>query len=215
VTSKFLRRKVPPVSSSESPAKIRVFVAIHPDLATIAELQHFQTILQKSLDSDGIRWARSEQLHLTLQFLGYVERERLPEFEKALAEICSKGAPFQLSAQAVGCFPSERKPRILWAGLAGDLAPLQKMKSALDEKFSALGYVPEKREFHPHLTLARIEHLKLREIEQLGREIVSHQSRRFGVWNVEKVDLMQSVLFPAGAKYSLLKAFSLGGSGGL
>jgi 2'-5' RNA ligase len=189
--------------------KIRAFVAIHPDPATVTEVEHLQAKLKQELDSPGVRWTAIAQLHLTLQFLGYVDRKYLPDFENALAKVCSQIAPFQLGAQGVGCFPSQRKPRVLWVGLNGEVERLAQMKSALDAGFSTLGFVPEERKFHPHLTLARIEHLKLREIETFSRQITANETTRFGAWAVEKVDLMQSILSSTGPKYSLLKAFSL------
>lgn len=197
------------MANLEEPKKIRAFIAIHADAATVAELERVQNNLERGLPSDGIRWAKSEQLHLTLQFLGYIVAERLPEFEKILSDACSQHGPFGLRAETLGCFPDKRKPRILWAGLNGDVEPLENLKRHLDEKLAAVGYVAEKRAFHPHITLARIDHLKIREIEQLGRQLVSYEAVRFGAWRVEKIDLMRSILSPAGAKYSLLKSFGL------
>jgi 2'-5' RNA ligase len=189
---------------------VRAFVAVHPDPATTAELQRVLATLRQRLTFQGIRWMRTEQLHLTLQFLGAIPETRLPEFENALAEVCAGEAPCSLRAIGFGCFPNSERPRILWAGVNGDVVRFREMKSALDGKLSALGYVPEKREFHPHITLARIEHLKLREIEELNREVIADEGARFGAWEVEKVDLLRSVLSPTGATYSLLKSFALG-----
>jgi RNA 2',3'-cyclic 3'-phosphodiesterase len=198
------------MNPDEPEKKIRAFVAIHPDRDTILELERVQAELRRELDSNGIRWAQSGQLHLTLQFLGYIPSSRLVDFEGVMAEAVSHHPAFNLRAEALGCFPNQKKPRILWAGLNGELDLLQKLKSELDQKLTPLGFKPEERAFHPHVTLARIEHLKIREIEELGRQILSYQAVRFGAWRVEKLDLMRSVLSSAGAGYSLLKSFALG-----
>lgn len=192
--------------------KIRAFIAIHPDPATVAELGKVQETLREELQSEAFRWV-GDRLHLTLQFLGHLPIDRVSGFERVMAEVCASHPPFQLRARGIGCFPNPRRARVLWAGLDGDLDALRQLKNELDEKLATLGYEPEKRDYSPHLTLARVEHLALREIEQLERQLGCFEAVRFGAWRVEKVELMRSVLSPTGAKYDLLKAISLKSQG--
>lgn len=195
--------------TGNNPAKIRAFIAIHPDAEIIAKLEKLQEDLRKRMRTNEVRWARTNQLHLTLQFLAHIETNRLSEFEAVLAQVCSGHTSFQLLCRGVGCFPTEKRPRIFWAGLEGELEPLRRLKEALDRFLAPLGFVPEGRIFHPHITLARLGHLKLKEIELISQQVVSSESVTFGGWKVEKVDLMQSILSPAGAEYRLLRSFPL------
>ncbi len=190
-------------------SKIRAFVAIYPKTTVVGQLESLQNNLRKGFLRGDIRWTRTEQLHLTLHFLGYIKTTQLVEFESVIDTVSGKYPPFQLVAEKLGCFPSQKSPRILWTGLSGDIAILQKIKDDLSVALAPLGYVPEKREFHPHLTLARFGELKRKEMEQLTREIVLHEAKKFGEWRVEKIDLMQSVLSSTGANYRVLRSFSL------
>lgn len=197
------------MSTEAKREKVRAFLAIYSDPGTAAELQRIQQMLARDLPGPGIRWTRPDQLHLTLQFLGHLAIDLIPEVERVSAGACRDIGAFQLRAEGIGCFPGKRKPRIIWAGIGGDLAPLQQLKALLDTALAAVGYVPEDREFHPHITLARVDHVKVRDVEQLSRICGCYHGVHFGQWRVEKLDLMRSVLGSGGARYHLLKSFPL------
>src|SRR4051812_11208891 len=97
--------------------KIRTFVAIYPPAEIVAELQAAQKQLQKNV-SDDVRWTKPEQIHLTLQFVGYVKRSSLDGFQSALERVSNDTSRFQIRAEAIGCFPNHKRPRIIWAGLS-------------------------------------------------------------------------------------------------
>ena len=196
-------------SGVEPSGKVRSFIAIHPGKETSASLVKLVEALRSEITSDRFRWSRPEQLHLTLQFLGYVERPRLADYETVLRYICDQIGPFRLSAEGLGCFPAAKRPRVLWVGLRGDISALQGVKKRLDVAFEPLGYVSEKRDFHPHITVARINEPKRVDIERLRQAIVSYGAKTFGEWRVEKLDLMQSILSPKGATYRVLESFVL------
>ena len=197
------------VNTGELPEKIRTFVAIYPPAMVVAQLEAAQVRLQKVVAVKAVRWTIPEQIHLTLQFLGYVKRDSLAEFQSVLECVTSEANCFQIRAETIGCFPSRKRPRIIWTGLAGELAPLETLKQNLDVAFGELGYVPEKRKFHPHLTIGRVADLKISTARKLAKEILNLGSTRFGEWQVREINLMQSVLSPKGAKYQVLKSFPL------
>jgi RNA 2',3'-cyclic 3'-phosphodiesterase len=194
---------------AEPPEKIRTFAAIYPPSEIINELQSTQAFLQKDVAADAVRWTKPEQIHLTLQFLGYIKRDLLDLFQSALDRVCQETCCFEMCAKAVGCFPSSRRPRIIWAGLTGELDGLETLKGKLDAAFGGLGYAPEERKFHPHLTIGRVANLKTSDARRLAKGIAEFKSKQFGGWQVRRINLMQSILSPKGAKYELLKSFPL------
>lgn len=197
------------MNTEKPPEKVRAFVAIYPDAEVICRLEAAQKQLSIHIAADAVKWTKPEQIHLTLQFLGHVRRDLLGGFANALKQVASDRKCFRLRADSVGCFPSDKHPKIIWAGLAGELEPLRVLKEELDAAFSVLGYVPEKRKFHAHLTLGRVGRLNGSDARKLAREISHFQSRNFGEWEARGIQLMQSVLSREGARHSPLNSVAL------
>lgn len=102
-----------------------------------------------------LKWVREENLHLTVQFLGNVPEERVPAVSAALQKSVTGIAPFRLVLKGVGVFPSVERPRVLWAGIGGETAPLLILQRQVQREMGLMGFEPEKRKYSPHLTLAR------------------------------------------------------------
>ena len=101
----------------------------------------------------GVRWLPPDQLHLTLRFIGETEDAAIATIRSGLAAITSPAFP--LSLREMGCFPSPRRPRVLWVGLSGG-APLMQLQHDVETALVAAGLPPEERPFSPHITLARL-----------------------------------------------------------
>jgi len=63
--------------------------------------------------------------------------------------------------------------------------------------------------FHAHLTIGRVSEWKAAGRREVAEALATEQDRHFGEWEVGRVDLMQSVLSPQGAAYSVLKSIPL------
>ena len=187
----------------------RLFVAIFPPAHLVAGLHTAALELQKRWPARAVRWTRSNQIHLTLNFLGAVAAARLPEMESVLRAACQRHRRQAVRVAGLGCFPNASRPRILWAGLAGDLRPLAELKKAMDDGFAASGFVGEDRPFHAHLTIGRVPELNAAGRRELAEALAGEQNRDFGEWELGRVDLMESVLSPQGATYTPLKSIAL------
>jgi RNA 2',3'-cyclic 3'-phosphodiesterase len=195
--------------NTELPEKIRAFVAIYPPKAVVEQLETMQERMRRVVGVEAVRWTKPDQIHLTLQFLGYIKRDSLAEFQSVLERVASESSSFQMRAELVGAFPSNKRPRILWAGIAEESKSLEILKVRLDNTLAELGCVPEERKFHPHLTLGRVVVLKPAKALRLAREILQEPSCAFGEWRVREICFMQSVLSSAGANYRVLNLFPL------
>ena len=187
---------------------MRLFVAVELTDALRAELGRLIEDLRRP--APGLRWARPEQIHLTLKFLGEVEEARVAAIsERLLGAVSAVPGGFTVHARGVGTFGG-REPRVVWAGIEGPEPPLAALSEAVEEASRAEGFAPEERAFKPHLTLARVKQPS-RGLREALRE---HQGRELGRFPVRACALFQSLLGPEGSSYVRLREFPLQGSGG-
>ena len=191
------------------PKKMRAFLALKTPPEWDAEFAALQQRLKSELRTKSIRWTNPEQIHITLRFLGYIPPDEATQIAALLRSICSAQPPFVLRCSGLGCFPNLRRPRVLWAGLDGDIQSVQQLRSAIVEATRQFGEPPDDREFKPHLTLARIQDLERSTREQL-EELLRRGFQIKDDWHVTELLLMQSHLSPQGAKYEVLARCHLG-----
>jgi 2'-5' RNA ligase len=187
---------------------MRSFIAVDVSESVLAEIENLVTSWKSRLR--GARWVRSGNHHLTLRFLGETSEATLEHLSDSMATIAAESAPFRLSFDGVGYFPSARRPRIFWVGVTDPPAALLDLQRRIETEIRRQGFEPEKRRFTPHLTVARFRGAcPDPECEQLAREYENHS---FGFSNIKDVIVYQSVLKPEGAEYSELRRLRLGAS---
>jgi RNA 2',3'-cyclic 3'-phosphodiesterase len=194
-------------SKDDAEKRIRLFIAVDVPAELKARFSELQRELKSLIQKSTVRWTRSEQIHITLKFLGYVSKAAVPEIEASLVSAVASRS-FQLSAAGLGCFPNMRSPRIIWAGLSGKIDALTTLQTMI-ETATTKWAEPEKREFRPHLTLGRVAEAPRRDLDAISGFIDANIDKFFGEWPVEQVDLMQSVLSPHGARYTCLSSVKL------
>lgn len=183
---------------------IRAFVGIRIDPGMARRIAEIQSQLKGSLS--GIRWVGTNNLHLTLKFLGEVEEGKVEPISEALERALQDAGQFSILGRGIGVFPDIRRARVLWVGLeSGSLASVaENVESALEP----IGFPKEKRGFRPHLTIGRWRNFDGRP-ERLKQEIERFKNCEFGESRVGEVVFFRSVLEPQGAVYSALKVVPL------
>ncbi|TYP70784.1 RNA 2',3'-cyclic phosphodiesterase [Paenibacillus methanolicus] len=104
------------------------------------------------------KWTHPEDLHITLQFLGNTETDRLDQVSRKLAAVVAlhEGPALSLTIESLGTFGRPTTPAILWAGIGGEGAvPLHGIQRRVADAMKSIGFAPDNRPFHPHLTVAR------------------------------------------------------------
>ncbi len=187
---------------------VRAFIAIPLPEAARLRIAAFQRDWQGSLRGNFVRWTPPEQIHLTLRFLGDVAPSAIPELETALRRACETVAGFELAATGSGCFPSPRKPRVLWVGVGGDLEALARLQWRVADETRAWGEI-EARDFRAHLTLGRVKDAPAAAIRQVAERLQTHCCGEFGRWHAGEVRLMRSELSPTGACHTTLVTVAL------
>ncbi len=190
---------------------IRVFIAAPIPLPAKLVLTQVIENLGGKIPS-GVRWVNPDGIHLTIKFLGDVPPEEIVGITEAMFLAAAKISPFDVGLSGVGVFPNKREPRVLWAGVDGDLATLTQLQESTEQELAAAGYPKDRRRFNPHLTLGRVraqssEHTR----RSIGPMVTSHQMPASDSWTVESVELIQSHLGPEGATYTTLTSASLKG----
>lgn len=184
---------------------MRTFIAIEITEEIKTALSAMQKELRRA--QADVTWTKLENIHLTLRFLGEVEEKQLEDVKRICAEASAQFAPFTLKLNGAGVFPNFRQPKVLWAGLAGELEAAGKLQRRLEAELTSLGFAPEDKPFKPHLTIGRVKSPKnARQVAALT-EIQTLPDLPF---EVRGIVLMKSELHPAGARYTPLAKFSLG-----
>ena len=156
-----------------------------------------------------VRWVRPASIHLTIKFLGQSPAEAVDQIAAALAPAAAACPSLNLKPAGVGVFPSHARPRVIWAGLSGDVEELIGLAGRVDEALVPLGFAPEKRPFNPHLTLGRVKSIR-------GRSRLAEALARLGGWEGPELRAGELILFrsqlnPTGAVYTPLVRLVLGG----
>lgn len=132
-------------------AAVRCFVAL--DLPR--PVCNYLAGLAQQFGSKGqVKWVPADQLHVTLVFAGELPRENVDGLRAALAAI--DVPPLSLHLAGLGHFPPRGEPRVVWAGLGGDVAALLALHEQVAAAAEANGVERDEREFVPHVTLGRV-----------------------------------------------------------
>ena len=175
----------------------RLFVGIRPPPETCALL------LALMGGVSGARWQTDDQLHLTLRFIGEVDRHAARDIHAALGAV--RQPRFEIALSGLGIFERRGLPETIWAGVAPH-EPLKTLHKKIDQAIARLGLEPERRAYTPHITLARLKR-GCGPVKSLIEQSGGISSRPFAV---DSFNLYESRLTPEGAVYSVVERYSLG-----
>ena len=150
--------------------------------------------------STDFRLVGQEKIHLTLRFLGDIAEDELDCVKRALQPIRERHDPFEVSTSAFGAFPSEKRARILWAGVDTGSEHLRAVAEDVENLLDAAGFERENRPYIPHLTLGRA---RARRTEMDTSETPPPALR----FTVSSVDLVKSAPSKNGVDYSILTTY--------
>lgn len=181
-------------SSGYRGAVHRLFVAIRPPPGQRAALIALQSGVE------GARWQDDAQLHLTLRFIGEVDRHQAQDVADSLTAV--RFAPFDARLEGVGHFERKGATDSLWVGTQ-PRPPLEALHLKIDRACVRAGLLPERRAYLPHVTIARF-----------GRRsafIAPFLARNAGfvapLFTVQAFTLYESHLGHAGAHYEPVQVY--------
>jgi len=150
----------------------------------------------------GVRWQTDDQLHITLRFIGEVDRHTGSDIAAALGSI--RHPPFEASLSGIGTFGRRGQPGALWAGLAPH-EPLKALHKKVDHACVRAGVAAEGRAYQPHITLARLKRGS-GSVAGLAEASAGLSSPPF---TIDSFGLFESTLTPDGAVYTLIERYRL------
>jgi 2'-5' RNA ligase len=179
----------------------RLFVALRPP----PDIRDALSALMAGIE--GARWQTDNQLHLTLAFLGEVDRHGLEAATEALATLIAP--PLDLRLGQFGTFDTTRPGRTgtLWIGVE-PVDPLATLAQSTRTALRRAGLVPDARKFTPHITLARFGSAGASN-ERL-RPWLTHSQPPRATWQATDVHLVESTLGRQGAHYTPIASYTLG-----
>ena len=175
----------------------RLFVAIRPPQAVL------DLLIDTMEDGPELGWVSEDNIHLTLRFIGEVERPQANDIADQLSRI--RFAPFEIAIRGTGRFDRKGGGGALWAGIEPK-KPVAELAAKIDRACVAAGLKPEHRAFHPHVTLARWRRGGAAAAEAFERRHSDLASEPFAV---EAFILFESHLSRHGAYYEKVARFAL------
>lgn len=182
---------------------MRLFVAVDLDDASRDAIGAEQTRLRRALDAEGRpawKWVRPDRMHLTLVFIGEVDAPAAEAIVRAMRTDFHSPA-FSLVFGGLGVFPAHGAPRVLWLGVTDGRAAAIALQQRVADRLASVGVAPERRAYHPHLTLARGD-----SASPADRRRVAALDRGGAIARIDAcaVSVYQSRLSPAGPDYTTL-----------
>ena len=173
----------------------RLFVAIRPP-------QAIRDCLLDAMEGADLKWQDEEQLHLTLRFIGEVERPLANDIASALSDLSFPS--FELAIHGVGRFDHGRRGA-LWAGVKSK-EELRALAAKVERACQSAGLVPERRAYHPHITLAR---WKGRRSHEVARFLDRSRGLSSPAFRTSEFVLFESRLSRHGAHYEEIATYPL------
>ena len=180
----------------------RVFIGIPVGRKINSILPLVKSVVNCSLRH--IKWIPSENIHLTLSFLGNISNKDLPHLIQSIENKIIRNN-FQLTIRGTGIFPSSKSPKVLWLGIGKGVDELTSLQHQVEKSIEKYKDNPQEITFTPHITIARIRslHVKIDVLSFLNSVYSPIEL------DINSVYLYESQLLPQGVQYSVLNAFPL------
>jgi len=184
---------------------MRLFIAIDVEPGVLKGIDRLQKELRGQLGSvRGIRWVRPDLIHLTLQFLGEVDDDKICELSELVSQVAGRHRGFNVETRGLGWFGSTA--RLLWLG-TNDPKELLDLQRDLEELLVAGEWIGIGKKFSAHLTLCRIKNSKAARAAM--RVAKKHENVEIGSFFADSVRIYKSELTSEGPEYTLISTSKL------
>jgi 2'-5' RNA ligase len=181
--------------------KKKIFIAINLPEGIKKKLEFSQERISRSFnDFCPIKWTRTDNLHITLFFIGYVNIEELVDIFNKVETVAEKFSPFSVKMEKIAYGPKGKSPKMVWVE-GKESSEMTKMNKELEKII--LGISGESKQFIPHITLGRIIQWQFRKIEPDENPDISEDVSISFV--IDSLDIMESVK----GGYDILKSIKL------
>ena len=158
--------------------------------------------VQRAAPALVARWVATDNLHITIWFIGEVRDDRAAAITDVLREPF-KTSGFDITLGGCGAFPPSGPPRVFWIGVRDGGPSTQSLYAEVGERLAPLGFEPERRAYAAHLTIARVKDPG-RGTSRVVKDILANLPADCGTSPIQAVTLFRSRLSPRGAAYEPL-----------
>lgn len=184
----------------------RLFLAL--PINTGEEFSELFSGLKKRLAHEKrISWSNTQQIHLTLKFIGNCNGEDEKRIIEAVENTLARHNAFDMDFNRTGLFGSRYKPRVMWLGMKETPAELLALSEDILSVFDSIGFNRTSENFVPHLTLCRIK--ELCEKQYFFKVIDSIEQKTYIQQRADKIILYRSILDKTGAIHKVEHMFNL------
>jgi RNA 2',3'-cyclic 3'-phosphodiesterase len=184
---------------------MRLFFAIHLSDSVRAEVTAMQARLREA--GADVKWVETENLHLTVKFLGDQEAALLPDIEAVGEAIANSAMPFRIQVRGASFFPKRGSLKTLWAGVTDGADSWRALVRSAEEPLLPFG-VAREGGLVPHITLGRVR--SGWNSDELRAVLTRETETDCGGQDVTEIALIQSTLDPRGAIYRDIRRWPLG-----
>lgn len=156
---------------------------------------------------DHINWSIPKNIHLTLKFIGDTYPPDEPKIIEAVGKVIENHRSFAMDFNRTGVFGSSYAPRVLWLGMQQTPQQLLDLEEDILTAFDSVGFLRDRQNFVPHITLGRIK--QLYEKQYFRKVVTAIEQKSYINQQVKDIILYQSILRPEGAFYKVIKKWEL------
>lgn len=183
-----------------------MFIAINLDKEIKKYLSNIQEdIINYHSAQLKMKTVERRNLHISIKFLGNLNRLEIEKISLALQELSSKYQPFRINlSKRIGIFPSIKKPRVIWIGVENGNSKIEKIYHDIERKLQGESFYHNDKKFTTHITLGRVKYIKypnnlIEFMEKIHFKDVSQM--------INSVELMESNLTTKGPIYGVISKF--------
>lgn len=158
-----------------------------------------------------LRWAISDNLHLTMRFLGATPPARIPDVVAAAEAAVVGLGPIEVRLAGAGAFPSTARPRVVWLGIERGAPELAHLATRLGEELAGRGWPVDDRPFRAHLTLGRSDGVPGAAAAVAGLQVAVADLD--AAWSADRLVVYRSVLGHGPPQYEPLAVARLVAAG--
>lgn len=185
---------------------LRTFIALDLDEHILDGLVRAQE--QLADPADRVNWVERTNLHVTLKFLGDVQEERISEVCTLVRQAAASVRAFDYDVRGLSVSPTHGPLRMVWGNIEDNSGLMGVLHDQLDAALSGIGFKEENRQFRPHITVARIKHVRNPAAFKAAVRAFADQS--FGIAHADEVVAYTSTLTDEGPVYAPLCHAELG-----
>lgn len=163
--------------------------------------------LRESLRNNNIRWVEPDKFHLTIKFLGDTSDDAIVDVNNVIIDSLESKSSFNIELKNTEIFGSRYDPRVIWYGIEEN-SNLQDLSNDVINKLHNIGFLKDRQNFVPHLTIGRIKEIEDKKI--FNNVINNYRNIYLQKSLVHKVELFESILTRQGPIYNVIESYILG-----